>query len=74
VADEQGEHRTGRGAYLCTRQVCLDRAFRRRALQKALRTSAAIELDELLRALERRLKSESELMVGETWRNGGSTR
>jgi predicted RNA-binding protein YlxR (DUF448 family) len=72
--DEEGELRVGRGAYLCARQACLDRALRRRALQKALRTSTSVELDELLRALERRLKNESELMVGETWRNGGSTR
>jgi 8-oxo-dGTP pyrophosphatase MutT (NUDIX family) len=37
----------------------MDRALRRRALQKALRVSAIVDADELLEALERLLEEET---------------
>ena len=35
--------RKGRGAYLCRRQVCLDRALQRRAFQRAFRTALRVD-------------------------------
>jgi len=40
-----GKGRNGRGAYLCRRQACLDRAVHRRAFQRAFRTSVQVERD-----------------------------
>lgn len=57
--DEPGNPRLGRGAYVCPRRACMDRALRRRALQKALRVSAIVNADELLEALERLLEEET---------------
>jgi predicted RNA-binding protein YlxR (DUF448 family) len=57
--DEPGSPRLGRGAYVCPRRACMDRALRRRALQKALRVSAIVDADELLEALERLLEEET---------------
>jgi predicted RNA-binding protein YlxR (DUF448 family) len=53
--DEDGEPRSGRGAYMCPRRACMDRALRKRAFQRALRVSAIVNADELLEALERLL-------------------
>jgi len=52
VAD--GANHSGRGAYLCRRQACLERAFRRRAFQRAFRTSVEVDKAVLARAVEQR--------------------
>ena len=39
--------RTGRGAYLCRRRACLDRALHRRAFQKAFRANVAVGAEEI---------------------------
>ena len=57
--DAPGSPRLGRGAYVCPRRACMDRALRRRSLQKALRVSAIVNTDELLEALERLLEEET---------------
>lgn len=57
--DEPGRPRLGRGAYVCHSRACLERALRKRALQKALRVSAIVNADELLEALERLLEKET---------------
>jgi len=41
VAD--GKARSGRGAYLCRKQACLERALVRKAFQRAFRTSVEID-------------------------------
>jgi predicted RNA-binding protein YlxR (DUF448 family) len=43
VADSSGQ--SGRGAYLCRRQACLERALLRKAFQRAFRTSVEIDRD-----------------------------
>jgi predicted RNA-binding protein YlxR (DUF448 family) len=45
VAD--GKRHTGRGAYLCRRQACLERALSRKAFQRAFRTSVEVDRDRL---------------------------
>ncbi|MCX8032934.1 MAG: YlxR family protein [Thermoleophilia bacterium] len=44
--------RKGRGAYLCKRRVCLDRALQRKAFQRAFRMSVEVSVDEILEAIE----------------------
>ncbi|OFW60542.1 MAG: hypothetical protein A2133_11780 [Actinobacteria bacterium RBG_16_64_13] len=44
--------RRGRGAYLCRRRACLDRALHRRAFQRAFRASVMVAEEELAAALE----------------------
>lgn len=46
-----GEPRTGRGAYLCRRMSCLDRAIHRKAFQRAFRASVVLREDEIAAAL-----------------------
>ncbi len=41
----------GRGAYLCRRQACLDRALQRKAFQRAFRTAVRVDEDEIRVAL-----------------------
>ena len=43
--------RKGRGAYLCRRQACLDRALQRRAFQRAFRATLLVDEDEIAAAL-----------------------
>lgn len=50
VVTVKGE-RKGRGAYLCRRRSCLDRALHRKALQRAFRAPVMIDEDEILAAL-----------------------
>ncbi len=47
-----GAPRDGRGAYLCRRRACVDRALARKAFQKAFRIGLVIDRDELVAALE----------------------
>mgnify|MGYP000861905705 CR=1 FL=1 len=49
VARER-EHQ-GRGAYLCRRQSCLDRALQRRAFQRAFRATVTPDVDDIMMAL-----------------------
>jgi hypothetical protein len=41
----------GRGAYLCRKQACLDRAVQRRAFQRAFRATVVVNEEELRDAL-----------------------
>ena len=41
----------GRGAYLCRKQACLDRALHRRAFQRAFRAAVAVDEDGLREAV-----------------------
>ncbi|MBN1321172.1 MAG: YlxR family protein [Thermoleophilia bacterium] len=50
VVTTKGE-RKGRGAYLCRRRSCLDRALHRKALQRAFRSPVAIDEHVILTAL-----------------------
>lgn len=51
VVAGKGE-RKGRGAYLCRRRACLDRALHRKAFQRAFRASVVVAEDEIAAALE----------------------
>lgn len=41
----------GRGAYLCRRRQCFDRALHRRAFQRAFRATVVVDDDEIVAAL-----------------------
>ena len=41
----------GRGAYLCRRQACLDRALHRRAFQRAFRATVVVDEEQIREAL-----------------------
>jgi predicted RNA-binding protein YlxR (DUF448 family) len=45
VVPAEGRQHNGRGAYLCQRQVCLDRAVQRKAFQRAFRKTVAVDVD-----------------------------
>jgi predicted RNA-binding protein YlxR (DUF448 family) len=51
VAD--GRSQSGRSAYLCKRQACLERALLRKAFQRAFRMSVEIDRDRLAAAVTR---------------------
>ncbi len=46
-----GSRHAGRGAYLCRRQACLERALMRKAFQRAFRTSVEVDRDSLDKAI-----------------------
>jgi len=46
----RGPH-SGRGAYLCRRSACVDRALLRKAFQRAFRIPLEVDRDELVAAL-----------------------
>jgi uncharacterized protein len=50
VVARKGEQK-GRGAYLCKRRSCLDRALQRKAFQRAFRASVVVMEDEIAAAL-----------------------
>lgn len=50
VVAESGEN-SGRGAYLCKRQACLERALARKAFQRAFRASVEIDRERLEREM-----------------------
>lgn len=52
VVVAEGKERKGRGAYLCWRRACLDRALHRKAFQRAFRASVTVAEDEIAAALE----------------------
>jgi uncharacterized protein len=41
----------GRGAYLCRKQACLDRALHRRAFQRAFRATVAVDEEQIREAV-----------------------
>jgi predicted RNA-binding protein YlxR (DUF448 family) len=41
----------GRGAYLCRKQACLDRALQRRAFQRAFRATVVVDEEDIREAL-----------------------
>jgi predicted RNA-binding protein YlxR (DUF448 family) len=51
VVVDDGSARAGRGAYLCKRQACLERAVMRKAFQRAFRTSVVVSRDEISAAM-----------------------
>jgi predicted RNA-binding protein YlxR (DUF448 family) len=73
VMADDGGPRGGRGAYLCPRQACLDKALRKRSFARALRRTVEV-CDEDLRAAVTRAAGETGQMAGEVWRNGASTK
>lgn len=46
-----GKERKGRGAYLCKRRVCLDRALQRKAFQRAFREQVSVAVEEIAEAV-----------------------
>ena len=51
VVAASGKERMGRGAYLCRRQACVDRALHRRAFQRAFREPVTVDRDGLVEFL-----------------------
>ena len=51
VAVAEGGRHSGRSAYLCERQSCLERAVARRAFQRAFRTAVEVDKDSLEREI-----------------------
>lgn len=47
VVAEAGRERSGRGAYLCLKQACLDRALQRKAFHRAFRATVTVDRDEV---------------------------
>jgi len=41
----------GRGAYLCRRQACLDRALHRKAFHRAFRVAVAVDVEQIRAAM-----------------------
>jgi predicted RNA-binding protein YlxR (DUF448 family) len=46
-----GRGLSGRGAYLCRKQACLDRALQRRAFQRAFRATVLVDEQEVRKAV-----------------------
>ena len=46
-----GRGLSGRGAYLCRKQACLDRALHRKAFQRAFRATVTVDEDHIREAL-----------------------
>jgi len=51
VVVTSGRERKGRGAYLCRRQACLDRAVQRKAFQRVFGNPVRVDGDEIAVAL-----------------------
>ena len=45
VVPAVGRRHSGRGAYLCRRHACLDRAVQRKAFQRAFKKTVAVDAD-----------------------------
>lgn len=56
----RGRERAGRSAYLCRRQVCLDRALHRKAFARSFRASVVVAEEEIARELSGVSPGESE--------------
>jgi predicted RNA-binding protein YlxR (DUF448 family) len=46
-----GRGARGRGAYVCSKQACLDRALHRRAFQRAFRATVAVDEKQIREAV-----------------------
>jgi len=46
-----GRGLSGRGAYLCRKQACLDRALQRKAFQRAFRATVVVDEEQVRRAM-----------------------
>lgn len=46
-----GRELRGRGAYLCRRQACFDRALQRKAFQRAFRSNVTVDVDSITEVL-----------------------
>ena len=51
VVMETGRKRSGRGAYLCLKQACLDQALHRKAFQRAFRAAVAVDRNQVAAAI-----------------------
>jgi uncharacterized protein len=51
VVPAVGREHKGRGAYLCRRQACFDRALQRKAFQRAFRSSVTVDIDSITEVL-----------------------
>jgi predicted RNA-binding protein YlxR (DUF448 family) len=51
VVQVVGKEHPGRGAYLCRRRVCLDKAVQRRAFQQAFRENVAVDIEGIVKML-----------------------
>lgn len=60
-----GPRRSGRGAYVCPKQVCVDRTLRRKGFQRALRRYVEVDASELYAAVRSWAEQETGPMVGE---------
>jgi predicted RNA-binding protein YlxR (DUF448 family) len=60
-----GPRRSGRGAYVCPKQVCVDRTLRRRGFQRAFRQNVEVEASELYAVVRSWAEQETGPMVGE---------
>ncbi len=60
VVVARGKQHGGRGAYLCRRRACLDRALQRKAFQRAFRATVVPDLDEMMTALATDITTASE--------------
>ncbi|MHB0978622.1 MAG: YlxR family protein [Thermoleophilia bacterium] len=65
VVLDTSRRRLGRGAYVCAKQVCVDRALRRRGFQRAFRTNVHADAQELIAAIRGRQDEETGPMVGD---------
>lgn len=74
VEIERGGPRLGRGAYVCRRRVCLDRALHRRAFQRVFRRSVVVDIEKIHAEFEAVIGEATGPMAGERWRRDGSTR
>lgn len=54
--DGPHDRRVGRGAYLCPRWSCLERALKKRAFNRAFRTTVRVNEDELRSAFAARIE------------------
>ena len=53
VVVARGDERQGRGAYLCRRTACFDRALHKKAFQRSFRTSVVVAEEEIAEELGR---------------------
>ena len=74
VEIEREGPRAGRGAYVCPRRVCLDRALHRRAFQRAFRRSVVVDVENTRAEFDAVIGEATGPMAGERWRRDGSTR
>lgn len=65
VVHDASRRRLGRGAYVCARQACLDRALRRKGFHRAFRANVCADPGELLAAIRSLEDEETGPMVGE---------